>query len=226
MPLFKYTRATLAIALAAVLGLVACDQDKLLVAPTPDVVLPKDISGPSALPSAYAAAIGDFQVAYAGGYGNGLDNNEGMAQMTGLLADELINAETFDTRIEVDRRATKATNGTTLQTFQDMQRARATADLVASRFRQFDAKNANGAEIQALAAFSYVRARRGLLQWGADEQGERRRNLQLRRATDGDATPERGGRKVRLGDQLGDDGQWRHHRVEFGPHRTRARSWT
>ena len=156
MPIFKYTRTTLAIALAGVLGVVACDQDKLLVAPTPDVVLPKDITGASALPSAYAAAIGDFQVAYAGGYGAGLDNNEGIAQMTGLLADELVNAETFNTRIEVDRRATKVINGTTLQTFQDMQRARATADLVASRFRQFDAKNANGAEIQALAAFSYV----------------------------------------------------------------------
>ena len=89
-------------------------------APTPDVVLPKDISGPAALPSAFAAAIGDFQVAYAGGYGNGLDNNEGLAQMTGLLADEFIDAETFNTRIEVDRRATKAISATTLQTFQDM----------------------------------------------------------------------------------------------------------
>jgi hypothetical protein len=137
-------------------ALASCNQDKLLVAPTPDVVLPKDITGPAALPSAYAAAVGDFQVAYAGGYGTGLDNNEGLAQMTGLLADELIDAETFNTRIEVDRRATKPINGTTLQTFQDMQRARATADLVASRFRQFDPANPQGAEIQAIAAFSYV----------------------------------------------------------------------
>jgi starch-binding outer membrane protein, SusD/RagB family len=143
-------------ALSSAAVLAACNQDKLLVAPTPDVVLPKDISGPSALPSAYAAAIGDFQVAYAGGYGTGLDNNEGLAQMSGLLADELIDAETFNTRIEVDRRATKVNNSTTLQTFQDIQRARATADLVASRFRSFDPKNPQGAEIQALAAFSYV----------------------------------------------------------------------
>jgi hypothetical protein len=136
--------------------LAACNQDKLLVAPTPDVVLPKDITGAASLPAAYAAAIGDFQVAYAGGYGTGLDNNEGLAQMSGLLADELVDAETFNTRIEVDRRATKVINGTTLQTFQDMQRARATADLVASRFRQFDPKNAKGPEIQALAGFAYV----------------------------------------------------------------------
>lgn len=157
MPQFKYLgRTILGVALSSAAGLAACNQDKLLVAPTPDVVLPKDISGPAALPNAYAAAIGDFQVAYAGGYGNGLDNNEGLAQMSGLLADELTNAETFNTRIEVDRRATKVINATTLQTFQDIQRARATADLVASRFRQFDPKNPQGAEIQALAAFTYV----------------------------------------------------------------------
>jgi starch-binding outer membrane protein, SusD/RagB family len=157
MPVFKYTgRAALAVALAGGLGLAACNQDKFLTAPTPDVVLPKDISTAAALPAAYAAAIGDFQVAYAGGYGTGLDNNEGLAQMSGLLADELVDAETFNTRIEVDRRATRVINGTTLQTFQDMQRARATADLVASRFRALDPKNPNGAEIQALAGFSYV----------------------------------------------------------------------
>jgi len=157
MPYFKYSgRTTLAVVLCAAAGLAACDQDKLLIAPTPDVVLPKDISGAAALPNAYAAAIGDFQVAYAGGYGTGLDNNEGLAQMSGLLADELVDAETFNTRIEVDRRATKPINATTLQTFQDIQRARATADLIANRFRQFSPTDPRGAEIQALAAFSYV----------------------------------------------------------------------
>jgi len=142
--------------LSSAAGLVACNQDKLLVAPTPDVVLPKDISGAAALPNAYAAAIGDFQVAYAGGYGTLLDLNEGLAQMSGLLADELVNAETFPTRVEVDRRATKPINSSMLQIFQDMQRGRATADLVASRFRQFAPTDPKGAEIQAVAAFSYI----------------------------------------------------------------------
>jgi hypothetical protein len=98
-------RAIAAGALAGVAILGACNQDSLLVAPTPDVVKPSDISGPTALPAAYAAAIGDFQIGYAGGYGTGLDNNEGLAQMSGLLSDELIDAETFNTRIEVDRSA-------------------------------------------------------------------------------------------------------------------------
>src|SRR5215831_12242179 len=157
MPHFKYLeRVAFGVALAGVAGLAACSEQDLLNVPTPDVVLPKDITGASALPAAYAAAIGDFQVAYSGGYGTGLDLNEGLAQMSGLLADELIDAETYNTRIEVDRRDTKAINSTTLQTFQDIQRARATTDLVTSRFRQFDPKNPEGAEVQALAAFTYV----------------------------------------------------------------------
>ena len=157
MPHFKYLeRVAVGVALAGAAGLAACNEQDLLNVPTPDVVLPKDINGPSALPAAYAAAIGDFQIAYAGGYGNGLDNNEGIAQMTGLLTDELVDAETFNTRIEVDRRATKPINSTTLQTFQDLQRARAMTDFVAARFRQFAPTDPRGPEVQALAGFAYV----------------------------------------------------------------------
>ena len=156
----KYTgRAVLAAALLSAAGLAACNQDKLLTVATPDVVLPQDISGPAALPSAYAAAISDFQVGYAGGYGNGapaLDLNEGIGQMTALLSDEFLNAETFSTRVEVDRRATDDNNQTTLQTFQDIQRSRSTSDLVASRFRQFLPDDPRGAEVQALAAYTLV----------------------------------------------------------------------
>src|SRR5689334_2102919 len=89
-------RAILAAALLGMAAIAACNQDKLLTAPTPDVVLPGDISSRAALPSAFAAAIGDFQLAYAGGYGAQLpllDYNEGLAQMTALLTDEMLNAE-------------------------------------------------------------------------------------------------------------------------------------
>jgi len=152
-------RALIGASLLGVASLAACNQDKLLTAPTPDVVQPQDIASKAALPSAFAAAVGDFQLAYAGGYGGQLpllDYNEGLAQMTALLSDELLNAETYNTRIEVDRRATTNINSTTLQTFQDAQRARATADLVAGRYRDLDPKNPNRAEAQALAAFMYV----------------------------------------------------------------------
>jgi hypothetical protein len=160
MPFAKYTgRVLLAAALSSAAGLAACNQDKLLTVATPDVVRPQDISGPSSLPSAYAAAIADFQVGYAGGYGGGppaLDLNEGIGQYTALLGDEFLNAETFSTRVEVDRRATDVNNQSTLQIFQDLQRSRATSDLVASRFRQFLPTDPRGAEVQALGAYILV----------------------------------------------------------------------
>ena len=158
-PTRRAVRATSMLVLLGTVALAACDQDKLLTVPTPDVVLPEDIASRAALPSAFAAAMGDFQLAYAGGYGGQtplLDYNEGFAQMTALLTDEMLNAETYNTRIEVDRRATTIINQTTLQTFQVAQQARATADLVAARYRELDPSNPQRAEAQALAAFMYV----------------------------------------------------------------------
>lgn len=152
-------RAILAVVALCAFAPAACNEGKLLTAPTPDVVLPKDIVSRSALPSAFAAAVGDFQLAYGGGYGGGaplLDYNEGLAQITALLTDEMLDAETYTSRIELDRRATTNINTTTLQTFQVAQRARATADLVASRYRDLDPGNPQRAEAQALAGFMYV----------------------------------------------------------------------
>src|SRR4051812_20883310 len=144
-------RVLIGASLLGIASLAACNQDKLLTAPTPDVVQPKDIASRAALPSAFAAAVGDVQLAYAGGYGGQLpllDYNEGLAQMTALLSDEMLDAETYNTRIEVDRRATTNINSTTLQTFQDAQRARATADLVAGRYRELDPTNPRRVERQ------------------------------------------------------------------------------
>jgi hypothetical protein len=159
-PMHSYrlpSRGLLAAVLTGAVGLAACNTDKLLTVPTPDVVLPQDINTPAALPSAYASALGDFQVAYAGGYGSSvLDNNEGLAQITGLFTDELLNAESFPTRIQVDLRAVSDINSTTLQIFHEAQRARATAELVSGRFRALDPANPQGAEVQALAGFMYV----------------------------------------------------------------------
>ena len=88
------------------------------------------MSGPSAaaLPNAYNAAIGDFALGYAGS-----GASEGLVLMSGLLADELYDAETFPTRIEVDMRRTNPINTTMLPIYRNIHRARATAELVSSR---------------------------------------------------------------------------------------------
>jgi starch-binding outer membrane protein, SusD/RagB family len=156
---FSGRRLCLVVAIAGVSSVAACNQDDLLTVPTPDVVLPKDLTGAAVLPNAYAAAIGDFQVAYAGSGGNvvgSFGSTEGLVIMSGLLSDELLNAETFPTRLEIDRRATNPVNATMLAIFQLAQRARATTELVASSYAQFDPANPNRAEVLALAGYTYI----------------------------------------------------------------------
>jgi starch-binding outer membrane protein, SusD/RagB family len=156
---FSGRRLCLVVAIAGVSSVAACNQDDLLTVPTPDVVLPKDLTGAAVLPNAYAAAIGDFQVAYAGSGGNVVGtfgSTEGLVIMAGMLSDELLNAETFPTRLEVDRRATNPVNATMLAIFQLAQRARATTELVASSYAQFEPANPNRAEVLALAGYMYI----------------------------------------------------------------------
>ena len=144
-------RFAVAAALVGAAGLAACNQDELLTVPTPDIVLPSNISGPSALPAAYAAALGDFQVAYSGSSGS-----EGQVIFSGLLSDELMDAETFPTRLQVDFRNIDLHNSSLLPIFQNAERARATAELVADRYVQYDPTNPNRAEVQSLAGFMYI----------------------------------------------------------------------
>ena len=125
--------------------------------------------------------------------------------MTALLSDEMLNAETYNTRIEVDRRATTNINSTTLQTFQDAQRARATADLVAARYRDLDPENPKRAEAQALAGVHVRAVRRGLLQRRADEPRARRRHASSTAPPQsGTQLLNDGDRQVRFGDHRGD----------------------
>jgi hypothetical protein len=145
---------SLALALSSAMGIAACNEDKLLTAPIPDVVQPGDIAGTAALGSAYAATVSDFQFAFGGA--NLALGGEGQVNMVGLLTDELFNAETFPTRIEVDKRATNPVNSTMLPIYQNLHRARHTAELVADRFATGDPANPNHAEVLALGAYTYV----------------------------------------------------------------------
>ena len=144
-------RSVAAAACVLAAGLVGCNQDALLTVPTPDIVLPANVSSAAALPNAYAASLGDFQVAFSGS-----GSYEGLVTYSGMLGDELMNAETFTTRLEVDRRAINVINSSLLPIFQNAERARATAELVASRYVSFDNANPRHAEVLALGAYMYV----------------------------------------------------------------------
>lgn len=146
-------RAVLAVALLGAMALTACNQDDLLTVPTPDVVKPSDLSSAASLPNAYAASVGDFALGYAG---SSRGNEEGLVNMSGLLSDEFYNAETFPTRVEVDMRRTNPINSTMLALFQNLQRGRATAELVSSRYAVLDSLNPLRIEVQSLDAYTYV----------------------------------------------------------------------
>lgn len=131
--------------------LLACSTDKVLQVEDPDVARPQAVSDSSALPALLAGAIGDFGVAYNGGG----DFNQ--ITLAGELSDELINTETFPTRIEVDQRVQQyQNNGSLSGLFYLTQQARVSADRAAAAFGKFSANNVGRAEALNIAALTLV----------------------------------------------------------------------
>ncbi|HJR42524.1 MAG TPA: RagB/SusD family nutrient uptake outer membrane protein [Gemmatimonadaceae bacterium] len=147
---------------AACLALtVACDTTKLLEVEDPDVATPGSLTTPQALPVLRAAAIADFQSAF---NGNNTTTaafaNEGIVTYGGMFADELLNSETFPSRLELDQRGGAAgisrDNSQLRDNFRHLQRARATADLAADAFRTHSPADVGLAEVLNLGAYSLV----------------------------------------------------------------------
>ena len=130
--------------------LVACNIDTLLDVPDPDVATPASVATKAALPAVLAGAVGDFMVAYNG-------TGDGQISMSGLFTDELIWAETFPTRYEVDVRSIQNTNTTMEGVFRNLHRARISANRAASGYANLDATNVVPyAEALALEGFTYI----------------------------------------------------------------------
>ncbi|MCU0633548.1 MAG: hypothetical protein MUE41_01640 [Gemmatimonadaceae bacterium] len=128
----------------------ACTKDDLLRVDDIDVATPGSLNDPAVLPTLRASAISDLQVAMGAGLENGVITN------AGLLADEFIWAETFPTRFEMDVRSTNPINVTLDGVYQSLQRARVTAERVEQRYATLQPTNPGRAEVQALAAYSYI----------------------------------------------------------------------
>lgn len=111
--------------LAVVAGLTACDGE-LLDVEDPDVVEPQEELTPDAVPSRFAGMLGDFREV--------MDN---YVRYTSLFTDEMVLAGTFPTRIEVDERRTIPNNGSVNgEVWEDMQVARAQADVLVRDFEE------------------------------------------------------------------------------------------
>jgi hypothetical protein len=151
-----YSRTARAALLAVVA--VACSPDRILQVEDIDVALPPAVAGVEALPSLLAGVIGDFGTAYNGGVqstGLALDLNQ--VTLAGLISDELLNTETFPTRIEVDQRQEQyQSNGSLRDAYYAIQQARAAADRTSEAYREFAPTEIGLAEALNLGALSLI----------------------------------------------------------------------
>src|SRR3989442_15830917 len=101
----------------------------------PDIVRPESLNGLAALPTVRAGAIGDFAIAYSGSGAQGsAGTTEGQILLGGMLADELINTETFPDRILADARQPQVESGTLQTVFPHLPNARRSAEVHAEKF--------------------------------------------------------------------------------------------
>ncbi len=138
-----------AAAAALLLGVSACTLDEVLTVEDPDVATPTSLQSVSALPVLRTGAVGDFAVAFDGG-----DDN--VITYTGLFSDEYINAETFPTRIEVDRRDVQPVNGSLDGVYRSLHRARASARRAADAFASLAPNDVARLEVLNLEAMTLV----------------------------------------------------------------------
>lgn len=149
------TLRTSILALGA-LAVAACSPSEILTVENPDIVNPGDLTAPGAVNTLLAGAIGDFRLAYSGNTGG----QEGLLLVTGGLVDELVNTETFPTRIEYDSRNIDLRNGTLTGLFRNVQRARRSAEFaattIAAALPTSYKSGPQWAEANALAGFAYL----------------------------------------------------------------------
>jgi len=130
--------------------LVACDIDTLLDVPDPDVATPESVLSKAALPAVLAGAIGDYMVAYN-------NSGDGQLSMSALFTDELIWAETFPTRFEVDVRSIQVSNVTMEGIFRNLHRARISASRASGGYAALDPTSvAPYAEALNLEGMTYI----------------------------------------------------------------------
>jgi hypothetical protein len=168
MPLFDAVRVRGAVAragvgrhpasalAAVVLAALACNPTDVLKVPEPDNLQPGNVNSKEALPALRNATLSAFQIAYSGAADDANGGHEGQVNLTGLFVDELVDDETFTSRIQIDARSATPGNGTLNAAFIDISSARAFADKADVKYNQFDAANPDHALVLSLGGFLYT----------------------------------------------------------------------
>ncbi len=128
--------------------------DSLLDVEDPSSVTDDDLSTVEALPVIRAGAISDFQRAFGGNA-----NINGLVLLSGLLGDELIDAQQDPLRQLIDQRLLSTDNLSfaVAQVYRQLQRARVAAEAAGAKYASFDSTTSvNRAEMLALAGYAYV----------------------------------------------------------------------
>ena len=148
---FETSRRSVGLLLAGLaLSLSACDVDKTLAVRDPDVANPTSLNDITVLPTLRASTLSDLQVAF------GASGEDGVVNYGALLGDEFTWSETFPTRGEMDQRNVNPINGTLSNLYNNLQRARATADRTSAAYYKLQATNIGRSETQAIAAYTYI----------------------------------------------------------------------
>src|SRR6187402_266532 len=131
----------------------ACSPDRLLDVRDIDVLDPRTLNTKEALPTLLAGSLSAFQIAYSGAGDLSNGGHEGVVNLSGLLSDEFIHAETFPDRQGIDVRNIAPGNGSVKGVFFDLAQARALADLTSARYNTFDQGVEGHSEALSLSGF-------------------------------------------------------------------------
>ena len=125
-----------ALTAAAALVLVACNPSEQLQVTDPDVINPTDAQSAAGANAVRLGALGRLNAATSGGSTS--PSNEGLFLLSGLLADEWNNGDSFIARWEVDQRAITPQNNFLTEVDRLLARARLSATQAAGLLQQFN----------------------------------------------------------------------------------------
>ena len=134
----------------------ACDPNKALEVDDIDVVSPGQLNDKSTLPTLRNGVVSTFQLAFSGGADQANGGHEGQATMSGMLADEFLNAESFPDRVSLDMRDILPSNLSLVALFLDLSRARATADFASGQYNKLDEGAVGQSEVLSIAGYAYT----------------------------------------------------------------------
>ncbi|MGI8549043.1 MAG: hypothetical protein ACR2M1_17255 [Gemmatimonadaceae bacterium] len=126
--------ASLAVVAAGTLALAACNVSEVLSVKDPDIINPNDVQSAAGASAVRLGALGRLNAATSGGS----SGSEGLFLLSGLLADEWINGDSFIARQEVDQRVITPQNNFLTDVDRLLNRARLSAGQAAALLKQYN----------------------------------------------------------------------------------------